>query len=64
MILSTHDKYAAVRREIRQRRRVYPRLIEQGKMSQADADREIAIMEAIADDYDTKADMFAQRRQG
>lgn len=37
--------------EIRQRRRVYPRPIASGKMTQQAADREIAVMKAIAADY-------------
>jgi hypothetical protein len=45
-------------REIGQRRRVYPRLISQGKLRQADADRQIALMQAIADDY-AEPDLFA-----
>jgi hypothetical protein len=45
-------------REIGQRRRVYPRLISQGKLRQADADRQIALMQAIADHY-AEPDLFA-----
>lgn len=41
------DQVDCVRREIAQRRRVYPRLIERGKMTQVAADREIARMEAV-----------------
>jgi hypothetical protein len=37
------------RREVRMRRRVYPRWVADGRMTQAAADREIASMEAIAD---------------
>lgn len=33
------------------RKRVYPRWIEQGRMTQAEADRQIQIMEEIAGDY-------------
>lgn len=45
------QKLEAVEREIKYRRRVYPGLVEQGKMSQPQADRQIAIFEAIALDY-------------
>lgn len=45
------DKLKAAEREIGQRKRVYPRLIEGGRMSQKAADHQIAVMEAIADDY-------------
>lgn len=48
----THaDKRACAEREAKMRRRVYPRWVEQKKMTQAEADREIAIMAAIAADY-------------
>lgn len=48
----THDeKRACLEREIRMRRRVYPRWVQSGKMTQAQSDREIAIMEAILADY-------------
>jgi hypothetical protein len=42
------------KRELAQRRRVYPRLVMTGKMTQADADREIEMMSAIADYFKTK----------
>ena len=35
------------RREVRQRERVYPRLVQDGRMSQAKADEEIEAMRAI-----------------
>lgn len=49
-IFTAADKLAAVRREIAMRRRVYPRWVEAGRMTQAKADEEIAVMEAIAAD--------------
>lgn len=39
----------AARREVGQRQRVYARLVENGKMSRPFADRQVAIMEAIAE---------------
>jgi hypothetical protein len=45
------DKLKAVEREISFRRYVYPRRVGQGKMTQADADKGIAVMEAVAADY-------------
>lgn len=51
MTASRLEKLNEVLREIRQRQRVYPRLVAAGKLSQADADRQIAIMREIADDY-------------
>lgn len=38
-------------REVGQRKRVYGRLVEQGKWKQERADREIAMMQAIADHF-------------
>ena len=51
---SDEDKLKTAEREVKMRRRVYPRFVEEGKMSQVQADREIAIMEAIAEDYRPK----------
>ena len=45
------DKRACLERELRMRRRVYPRWVQAGKLSQAEADREITVMEAILADY-------------
>lgn len=45
-------KLEAIEREILMRRKTYPGLVIKGKMRRAVADREIAIMEAIAKDYD------------
>jgi hypothetical protein len=40
---------ACARREVAQRKKVYPRLIRDGKMSSDESARQIALMEAIAD---------------
>lgn len=45
------EKLAALERELRMRRRVYPRWVSIGKMRAEDATRELMIMEAIAIDY-------------
>ena len=45
------EKLACLEREIRMRRKVYPRWVELGKMKEKDAAREIATMEEIAKDY-------------
>ncbi|MGR3484038.1 MAG: hypothetical protein ACU0BF_01725 [Paracoccaceae bacterium] len=47
------EKLEELRRELRMRQRVYPRQIQLGRMTQADADRRIAVLEAVAADYDT-----------
>jgi hypothetical protein len=45
--VSIDRQIACVKRELAQRRRVYPRLIADGRMSQAKADEEIAVMEQV-----------------
>ncbi len=45
------EKADCAKREVGQRRKVYARLVAQQKMAQADASREIALMQEIADDY-------------
>lgn len=51
-MIVTHDmKRACIEREIKMRRRVYTRWVQDGRMSQAKADEEIAVMEAILADY-------------
>lgn len=41
------EQIAEVEREIAMRRRVYPRLVEIKKTSQAKADRQLAVLEAV-----------------
>jgi hypothetical protein len=48
-LFTIEDMVACVERELRQRHRVYPRLVTNGRMRQADADREIATMNAVLD---------------
>lgn len=43
---------ACARRELKQRRRVYRRLVEDGKMEEAEAEYEIELMSAIAEYFD------------
>lgn len=51
-IITTADKLACAKRELSMRRNVYPRFIEQNKMSAGKAAHEIACMEAIVKDYE------------
>lgn len=53
---TARDKAKCAAREARKRHQVYRRLVDTGKMTQAEADRQIAIMEAIAADYTAQAD--------
>lgn len=43
-------------REVKQRERVYPRLIEQRKLTASFAQRQIDMMKAISDELDSLAD--------
>lgn len=45
--ITIEDQIVCVRREIGMRKRVYPRWVENGKMKMDQADREIAVMEAV-----------------
>lgn len=45
------QKRACLERELRMRRRVYPRWVKAGRLTQAQAEHEIAVMEAILADY-------------
>jgi hypothetical protein len=45
------DKLECVKRELIMRKKVYPRWVEQGKMTLTKADHEIAVMASIVEDY-------------
>ena len=53
------EKRAEVQREIQMRRRAFPRWVSSGRIGQATADRRIAILEAIAEDY-AERDLFGR----
>lgn len=53
---SARELSKAVERELGYRRRVFPRRVEDGKMKQADADRQIAMFEQIRDRYMAEAE--------
>lgn len=55
--ISDDDKLRELKRELRMRRSAYPRWVASGSLSAETAERQIAIMEAVVDDYE-------QRRQG
>ena len=50
-MFTAEQKRKAVERELTYRRRVYPRWVSDGKMTQQLADQQIAIFEAIRMDY-------------
>jgi hypothetical protein len=49
--ITINDKLACAQRELEMRQRVYPRQVASGKLTQTKADREIAVMRAIVQDY-------------
>lgn len=46
-MITLEEQVEAVRREIKLRKRVYPRRIEAGQMTQQFADEQVAVMEAV-----------------
>ena len=54
---SDQQKYEAAAREVRFRQRVYARRVEAQRMTQEQADREIAVMAAMAEDYRVKSEL-------
>jgi hypothetical protein len=55
--ITIFDKLTCVVREVGYRKWVYPRRVAAGKMTQSQADREIAVMECIAEDYKKSSQM-------
>jgi len=53
---TNRQKADEARREVALRRRVYSRRVEEGRMTQADCDRQIAIMADMQADYAAKAE--------
>jgi hypothetical protein len=54
-MFSETDKLECVKRELKFRERVYPRLLQQHKMTSAQAVRELDLMRAIVEDYQVRA---------
>ena len=54
-------KLAELKRELHQRGRVYPRLIEAGKITSKQADRQCDILRAIIRDYEQQAEANKQQ---
>ena len=50
-MITPSEKLKCAERELHYRKRVYGRMVSKGSMSEADRDHEIAVMEAIRDDY-------------
>ena len=49
--ISLTDCYQCAKRELALRRRLYPRFVASGKLTQDEADRELLVMEKIMKDY-------------
>lgn len=62
MTFTSKEKAAEAEREVKQREWVYPRRVAAEKMTQAAADKQIAVMREIAADYRMQAE--AEERQG
>ncbi|WP_244396166.1 hypothetical protein [Afipia carboxidovorans] len=58
------EKLEEIEREIAQRHRVYPRLVAAGKLRQTKADKQMALMIAVRDDYRTKISQGPLFREG
>lgn len=61
MTFTAEQPATCAEREVKQRRRVYPRWVEDRRMTQAFADEQLAMMEQIAREYRAKADAEAAR---
>jgi len=54
--MDNETKLLCIERELRLRRRVYPRWVAEGRMKIRDAEHEIKTMESIAADYRAKVE--------
>jgi hypothetical protein len=57
MSFTDTEKRECAEREAKMRRRVYPRWVAEGRMSQVAADSQIAMMDEIANDYRGKSEL-------
>lgn len=56
-MVTTEDKIREIKRELAQRSRVYPLLVEAGKMTRETADRQTEILRSILMDYEAKREI-------
>jgi hypothetical protein len=61
--ITAREKADCAWREVRKRQQVYPRLVLQKRMTQIGADRQIAVMQEIARDYERLAEADAQEER-
>jgi hypothetical protein len=50
-MFTARQKLECIEREIKYREWVYPRRVAEGKMTQGQADKQLGLMEEIAEDY-------------
>ncbi len=62
-MITLDRQVAEVRREVGLRRRVYPRWVSQGKMTQVEADRRIEAMEAVQKTLENLRDSVARMQK-
>lgn len=62
MTVSMTAQIKCVEREIAMRKRVYPRFVKNGKMTQQEADAELAAMEAVLKTLNEKSEPTFFRR--
>lgn len=55
---TAREKEKEARRELSLRCRVYPRLVQIGKLTKEESERQIAIQQEIVDDYKAEADLL------
>lgn len=58
--ITNAEKLAELKRERGQRLHVYPRLIEAGKLTREKADRQLALINSIIEDYEARAEVDRQ----
>lgn len=56
---TAREKLRAIRRELAMRNKVYPKWVSAGRMKQSTADYELAVLQAIHNDYQMLADKEA-----
>ena len=62
-MITASEKLKCAERELNYRKRVYGRMVSKGSMSEADRDHEIAVMEAIRDDYCRQVDAWHGKQE-
>lgn len=56
-MITAHDKWKCAERELALRRKVYPRWVNDGKLTHREARHELDVMQAIVSDYRAQAEV-------